>query len=156
MTKRGYKHTQEAKGSMSKAMKGKYIGDKHPNWKGGRLKRKVRKNSYNWTIYKPDHPRANGKYVLEHILIAEQMLGRPLEYHGHNHPDNEVVHHINMDGLDNRPENLFVVHKKEHTLIHQSLTAILFNMATDLINKNVIELDKERMKYFFKNKKEVK
>lgn len=53
-------------------------------------------------VRNPSHPRArqNG-YVLEHILVAEAMMGRPLL-------PGEEVHHINEIRDDNRPENLKV------------------------------------------------
>jgi HNH endonuclease len=48
----------------------------------------------------PGHPRAKtGSYVFEHILVAEDLLGRHL-YPG------ETVHHRNGVRDDNRPENL--------------------------------------------------
>jgi len=54
-------------------------------------------------IYMPDHPRAVPQgYVPEHILVAEQHLGRGL------YPD-EDVRHINGKPRDNRPENLSIV-----------------------------------------------
>lgn len=48
----------------------------------------------------------------EHRVVAEQKIGRPLE-------KGEVVHHINGDKLDNRPENLMVLPSQaEHCRLH--------------------------------------
>lgn len=70
-------------------------GASHPMWRGGR---KIEGGYVH--VYQPDHPHANKKgCVPEHRLVMEGLLGRVLS------PE-EVVHHENDDGLDNRPENL--------------------------------------------------
>ena len=52
--------------------------------------------------------RHDGRNVLEHRLIMEREIGRPLR------PE-EVVHHINHDTLDNRIENLrLYANRSEH------------------------------------------
>ena len=66
------------------------------NWKGGRTRHKA---GY-VMVRAPGHPRAtSGPYVFEHILVAEDLLGRHLR-------DGETVHHRNGAGDDNRTENL--------------------------------------------------
>jgi HNH endonuclease len=66
------------------------------NWKGGRTRHKA---GY-VMVRAPDHPRAGrSPYVFEHVLVAEQLLGRYL-------PPGESIHHRNGVRDDNRPENL--------------------------------------------------
>lgn len=49
----------------------------------------------------------------EHRAVAEQILGRPLR-------KGEVVHHINHDKRDNRPENLMIFSSQaEHARWHK-------------------------------------
>ncbi len=65
-------------------------------------------------LYMPEHPRARkAGRVLEHLVIAEQMLGRSLA-------PNEHVHHRNADRADNRPENLVVLLKADHHRHHMN------------------------------------
>lgn len=52
-------------------------------------------------MWMPEHPNAVGGYVLEHRLVCEKELGRYLT-------KKEVVHHLNDNSEDNRPENLMV------------------------------------------------
>jgi hypothetical protein len=72
-------------------------GERHPFWKGGTLI-----NSDGYRMVKiPGHPNAHkgSGYVLEHIVVMSERLGRPLL------PE-ENVHHVNGVRDDNRPENL--------------------------------------------------
>ena len=58
-------------------------------------------------VWEPTHPKAVQGWVLEHRLLMERHLGRPLS-------SEEEVDHINSDRSDNRLENLQVLAKGAH------------------------------------------
>lgn len=84
-----------------------YKGDKHSfitTPRGGKYKK------FDVRYIRDD----NGKWIPEHRLVAEKILGRKPKRE-------EIVHHVNCDSLDNRPENLFICSNVVHTRIHQRM-----------------------------------
>lgn len=71
-------------------------GSRSHNWKGG-----IQNSSGYRLLHMPEHPNAQKQsgYVMEHIVVMTEQLGRPLLPH-------ENVHHKNGVRDDNRIENL--------------------------------------------------
>ena len=60
----------------------------------------------------------DGKYVFEHVLVAEKALGRKL-------PAGAVVHHVNEIRTDNRPENLVICPSRAyHGFLHARMRGL--------------------------------
>jgi len=78
-------------------------GPKNHKWKGGR-----RKDGQGYILI-----RVAGRYRNEHRVVMEKMLGRKLKR-------SEIVHHIDRDRTNNRPENLELLGQKTHSKRHPS------------------------------------
>lgn len=76
-------------------------GEKSPTWKGG--KTRSRKG---YVVLRND-----GDVIFEHRAVMEEHIGRKLT-------EDEVVHHINGDKIDNRLENLQLMTRGEHSTMH--------------------------------------
>ena len=72
-------------------------GEHHPMWRGG----KIKTNRGYYIIHRPEYlgKKYKNTYVLEHVFIMSEHLGRPLF-------EGETVHHKNGIRTDNRLENL--------------------------------------------------
>ncbi len=90
-------------------------GQMPANFKGYRFTTSRPQSGTYKYIYLPSHPNATGSgHVREHRLVMERVLGGYLR-------EDEVVDHINMDTLDNRPENLRVMLKTDHDRMNVKL-----------------------------------
>ena len=76
---------------------------------------------YGYAFVPNPRGRQGGKIVAEHVLFAEERLGRRLRR-------NEVTHHLNGIKDDNRLENLVVVSRSRHLQLHRQLEAIGMEM----------------------------
>ncbi|MFA4834821.1 MAG: HNH endonuclease signature motif containing protein [Dehalococcoidia bacterium] len=72
-----------------------------------------------WKANHPDQPkhrrkRINGENRLIHRVIAEGVLGRPLT-------NQEMVHHIDGNRLNNENSNLLICTRSYHAWLHRKL-----------------------------------
>lgn len=81
--------------------------------------------------------KGSGKREYEHIQIAEKILGRKLNKFGIGNPNTEVVHHINGNKQDNRPENLLICTHEYHTTLHHRLEKSVLWPEFEPIKRNV-------------------
>lgn len=108
-------------------------GENHASWKGGRY---ISSDGY-YMI------RVEGKgwggYRKEHAILIEKKIGRSL-------CEDEAIHHIDGNKLNNDPSNLWLTTSKSHRNAHTSLQRIGF----ELYSKGLIGFDTELGTYFWK------
>lgn len=108
---------KERKYCSRRCLKEHNVGKNHALWGGG--KRTINGGGYVIVQIPSGHPmgtRSRKRHrMAEHIVVAEQMIGRPLER-------TEVVHHINGNKQDNRPINLLVCTRSYHIWLHAQMS----------------------------------
>lgn len=101
-------------------------------WKGGRG---INHSGY-ILLFMPWHPNSNQRgYVFEHVLIASQILKRPLK-------KTESVHHINGIKTDNRPQNFVICTNSYHRWLENNM-ANLYKQEKFYNNININDYNKE-------------
>lgn len=102
--------SEKIKSALKMAFPNGRNGELSPRWGGGSFN--AGSGGAYVYIWSKGHPHANKQgYVMEHRLVMEQMLGRYLT-------QEEIVHHRNGKKDDNRPENLELTRRGDHTRKH--------------------------------------
>jgi len=102
------------------------------------------RHGYVW-VYKPEHPLSRKAppdygYVLEHRVIVMEMIGRQLK-------PTEVIHHIDGDKSNNKPENLLLCEiQKEHNEVHTQMEIFV----EKLIREGKVYYDREAKEFRFR------
>jgi len=94
-------------------------------------------------IYEPTHPKCMKNtnwdgWIYEHISVATKMLKRDLR-------DDEVIHHLDGDRLNNHPKNLIVLEGSQHCKLHAWLSAGAHYKET--LNENRVNCGKPKWHY---------
>lgn len=117
-------NTRTNQSEAARARQSLVRADRHGRWKGGRYISRGR-NPYVKITLQPNDPffimASTDGSCREHRFVMAQHLDRCLESW-------EVVHHRNGDGLDNRLENLELM----HTIVHHHLDSTLKAQLTRL------------------------
>ena len=96
--------TEETKRKLSKINKGKYTGEKHPNWQGGKS---FEKYTVDWTLTLKRSIRERDKYTCQ--MCWKSQGDRALS-----------IHHIDYNKKNCNPDNLISLCCKCHIILHRS------------------------------------
>ncbi|WP_434347635.1 HNH endonuclease [Myxococcus virescens] len=75
--------------------------------------------SFGWKNGYKTFQASDGRTRFVHVRVMEKTLGGPLR-------EGQVVHHLNGDKVDNRPENLTAVSRGVHGRIHGTRAFVCF------------------------------
>lgn len=94
---------------------------------------KINKNGY-WMI------KVKGKWILEHRYVMEEYLNRKLK-------DDEKVHHIDFNKLNNEIDNLVIMDNKFHNHFHRQIKQFGYTTPRrlEIIKlKNLMEVERNK------------
>ena len=104
-------------------------------------KTKIWKDGYQYiTYYDPGDPKR--KHMALQRVIMQKHMGRKLC------PKTERIHHIDMDKLNNKLNNLWICDNSMHMKAHHSMNSVV----SLLMKKDLVNFNKETGKYYLKEK----